>query len=191
MSKITLHSWSGRSFSYKAGDVVHQVENPTAEQMKLLKSLYPGSLQLDSDDDHNIHRVWHDFCNRFMAAPTWGTFNIKGHELLTGVQEWAKQYPNDVRIVRVDDAAHCGSDLIFISHKCRYQFMGTSVVFIPQCTGEQATTFFLYPSHIDDLMLALRWCQREEAMDRSGSPLEARNKELEAQLLATVAQEER
>jgi len=91
--------------------------------------------------------------------------------------------------VRVDDGAHCGSDLMCIMHQCRYQFMGMSVVFIPQCTGEPPTQFFLYPGHLDGLLDMLTRFRTEELRDRSGSPVGARHRELKTQLLASVAKE--
>ncbi|KKM23341.1 hypothetical protein LCGC14_1616120 [marine sediment metagenome] len=190
MKELTLHSSSGRDFGYRVGEAgeVQHVTDPTAEQLELLREYMELSIQLDPDDDHNIHRVWHDFCERFMDY-AWNNFKMRGCEMLDAVREWARQYPDDVVRVRVDDGAHCGSELICIMHKCRYKFMGMSVVLIPQCTGEPPTQFFLYPDHVEGLLDVLTRFRTEELRDRSGSPVRARGRELEAQLLATVAKE--
>lgn len=190
MEELTLHSSSGQEFSYRVGEAVEvqHVTDPTAEQLEILREYMDLSIQLDPDDDHNLHRVWHDFCNRFMG-PNWTYFKHKGGELLGEVREWALRYPADVRMVRCDDGAHCGSTLVCIFHRCRYQFMGMSVVFIPQCTGEPPTQFFLYPSHIEGLEDVLTRFRTEELRDRSGSPVKARCEELKARLLASVAKE--
>ncbi|KKL22567.1 hypothetical protein LCGC14_2434160 [marine sediment metagenome] len=87
MEKLTLHSSSGRDFSYRAGEdgEIHHVTDPTPEQLGLLREYMEVSIQLDPDDDHNIHRVWHDFCTRFMG-PNWGDFKHKGHT-------WHQKFP--------------------------------------------------------------------------------------------------
>lgn len=100
-----------------------------------------------------LHNVWHDFCRKFMCDSRWRwTSNA-----LTGrIDRWALKYPQDVRTVRVDDSYHAGSNLYLIEHKEKDRYMGTTVVFVPQCSGETPITFFLYPSHRAGLLRALQ-----------------------------------
>jgi hypothetical protein len=71
------------------------------------------------------------------------------------VARWAKKYPEDVRIVGVDDSYYSGSDLVLIEHRGKVGYHGTTVIFIAQCSGDPPVRFFLYPSHRDSLMAAL------------------------------------
>lgn len=98
-----------------------------------------------------IHKVWHDFMDRFMLSS--GEFKDVGYDLMLAVEEWAKRYPDDVAIVRCDDAYHTGSDLVLISHKDGRQYWGTTVVFLPQ--NGIPTQFFLYEFHRMQLVAAL------------------------------------
>jgi len=70
------------------------------------------------------------------------------------VTTWAEQYPEDVHIVRCDDAMFASSILVLIDHRSKKEYFGTSVVYIPQCQGEPAN-FFLYPGDRRALLQAL------------------------------------
>lgn len=102
----------------------------------------------------NIHYVWHKFQHAFLQRDEQGNvdpyandWTFHGGANWAGVERFAKRYPNDVWLVRCDDAHHASSDLILVDHKTRDQYMGTTVVYVPQCTGEKPIQFFLYPSH--------------------------------------------
>lgn len=105
----------------------------------------------------NVHLVWHDFLNTFMDKKTWSKWKCIGYKLMRKVEKWAKKWPNDVQIVQCDDNVHASSDLILIKHRALKtgKYFGTSIVFIPQCTGENPIKFFLYPSRHDELIKAL------------------------------------
>jgi hypothetical protein len=83
-----------------------------------------------------------------------------GHELMKRVRKWAEKYPT-VRICGCDDDHFCNSDLVIIPHERKRYYMGATVVFIPQCTGEQPIKFFLYPDHANRLIPALLELQRK------------------------------
>lgn len=100
-----------------------------------------------------VHRVWHDFCSRFCKEDH--DWKMTGHDLMEAVEEWACSHKGHVRVVGCDDDYHASSLLVLIEHKSKDQYMGTTVVFIPQCTGEKPIRFFLYPGHRLDLMTAL------------------------------------
>lgn len=118
--------------------------------------------------DRDVHRVWHDFHKHFLTrADKW---RWSGYDLMKRVERWSKQYPDDVRIVSVDDDAFACSDLVLIEHRAKNQYMGTTAVFIPQCTGELPVRFFLYPQHLFGLVRALR------AIRRAAVPLERRER---------------
>jgi len=102
----------------------------------------------------NVHYVYHNFESKFKNFD--GKWKYIGYDLMVQVAKWAKKFPEDVKIVVCDDSYFAGSDLICIEHRSTHEYMGISVVFIPQCTGEQPTTFFLYPGHRRNFYRTLR-----------------------------------
>lgn len=116
------------------------------------------SLRLRPRREDDVHHVWHDFMRRFMEKD--GGWRYGGYDLMERAGRWAEKFPDDVRIVRCDDASHAGSDLVLIEHRAKNDYMGTTAVFIPQCAGGSPAQFFLYPDHLDDLLRALREIQR-------------------------------
>lgn len=99
-----------------------------------------------------IHAVWHSFRDEFLEkrAGDW-VFNLGGVALMEMVEEWAKDYPDDVHVVAVDDDLFASSLLVLIEHKNDQEYWGTSFVFIPQLIGAPAR-FFMYPMSIKDLL---------------------------------------
>jgi hypothetical protein len=80
-------------------------------------------------------------------------------EAMKWMEKYAKRHP-EIIACRVDDDNHCGSDLYLIPHYCDdgnlgADWMGVTVLYIPQCTGERPIRFFLYPQHHDGLLEAL------------------------------------
>ena len=53
---------------------------------------------------------------------------------------------------RVDDSHFSSSDLIFVV----IPGMGTQVFFVPQCSGDPVTEFFLYPGDMEGLIETLQ-----------------------------------
>jgi hypothetical protein len=106
-----------------------------------------------------VHTVWHDFESRFKDAKS-QRYKMKGYDLITSVSKWAKKWPKDVRLVGIDDSYFCSSDLLLVEHQTVDDYMGTSVVVLPQCTGEEPIEFFLYPGHLKSLLGALTAIQK-------------------------------
>ena len=129
-------------------------EEQRKEKKQLREMLFPKP-------EHNVHRVYHRFCRIFGDGLTI-PWKYKGYEMMKRVQRWAKYYPDDVQILRCDDNHYCGSDLILIKHKSKGsadkppQYHGITVVYIPQCSGEDPVEFFLYPDHQIELEKALK-----------------------------------
>jgi hypothetical protein len=109
----------------------------------------------------NIHKVYHSFCKKFKEnGDPQGMYLSKGYSLMIAVQKWAKNYPNDIKIVGIDDSFHAGSDLVLIEHKTNTDYFGITAVVIPQCSGENPIEFFMYPNHQKDLIKALQACKK-------------------------------
>jgi len=146
-----------------------QRERPTtAAEKKVLK---PDLNIFPKKGVRHIHTIWWEFAKRFMLPDPGGlAFKWSGHELSRKVVKWAAKYPKDVRIISCDDAFHASSQLVLIEHRKRDRYMGTTVCYIPQCTGEQPICFFLYPSHRSGLITALR------EIAKASAPAERRQK---------------
>lgn len=65
-----------------------------------------------------------------------------------------KQF-KDVMMVGVDDDCHASSDLLLVPHENDEEYWGTTVWYVPQCTGEAPIAFFLYEGHARELHTAL------------------------------------
>jgi hypothetical protein len=116
-----------------------------------------------------IHTVFQDFCKRFEVRTKTGETKIgkkkvnlykeswrwKGFKMMEHVEKWAEKWPDDVQITSVDDDHYCGSMVVFIEHKAPDAYHGTTLVYIPQCTGEDPIRFFLYPGHHQGIVKAL------------------------------------
>lgn len=127
---------------------------PTKKDVKEMNSL------LKTTPRTNIHRVWHDFCKKFIIIIKENNkekWRWIGYKLITKIEKWARNYKNDVTIVNCDDNSHAGSIMVMIQHRKQHnaEYMGTSIVFVPQCTGEDPSRIFLYPRHHDNLIKAL------------------------------------
>ena len=113
-----------------------------------------------------IHAVWHEFVKKFkrnekiqsadgqeylMAA---SKYKYCGGELMDKIDEWAKKYPNDVKVLNVDDSYHMGSCIYLIEHQTENEYMGTTCVYVPQM-GDEPAEFFLYPMDRDRMIKEL------------------------------------
>lgn len=122
--------------------------------------------------EDDVHRVSHEFFRRFTDGK--GGWKLIGYELSNAVEKWAKKYPDDVRIASVDDDHFSSSDLVFIEHKARHSYMGTSVVYIPQHSDGKdgiPSSFFMYPGHLDGIMQTLK------SIVKSAAPFKKRERE--------------
>ena len=155
-------AWSGQKIEFYCSGCKERCHRPmTATERKYFNKhdrfrLHPTPKGLpQAKYQPDIHSVWRSFENRFMKLKR-STFVITGYRLMVAVEKWAKKFPHEVQIVRCDDAHFCGSNIVLIEHRTRSQYMGTSAVYIPQCTGESPIQFFLYPSHRKAFIDALK-----------------------------------
>ena len=88
---------------------------------------------------------------------------LVGYELMCEVRKYM-QKNKEIQMVAVDDDHHAGSQLLLIPHERKDYFMGTTVMFIPQCTSTQ-NTFFLYTDALDELIKKLQEIQKRQDLD--------------------------
>jgi hypothetical protein len=115
--------------------------------------------QMHSETRTNtIHKVNWDFAKTFMKRWKPGQkleWKYKAYDLMTRVRKWAKKYPKDVMVCRIDDSYNASSDLVFILHRIGRRLWGTSCYTITQCDGQPPNEWFMYPSHREGIQKAL------------------------------------
>lgn len=89
-----------------------------------------------------IHKLWHDFCSKFGDQNNW---KGSGFAFMQAVDRYAKKHP-DVIVTHCDDSVFCSSSIVLIPHRYKDEYMGTTMVIIPQ-VGGPPTEIFLYPHH--------------------------------------------
>lgn len=90
---------------------------------------------------NDLHGVWWKFQKEVL-------FHDDPEEVIESFED---QYPEWIQTCTVDDAHHCSSTLCFVRHGTGENFMGYSVVHLPQCSGREGAQFFLYPGHLKSL----------------------------------------
>jgi hypothetical protein len=125
-----------------------------------------------------LHIIWRDFEKNFRLKG--GQYRYVGFDLQERVETWAKKYPKDVRICLCDDAQHSSSCLVLIEHRTKTHYMGTTVVFLPQCSGDPPAEFFLYPNRAEQLLEAL------QAIRKAAKPIQEKELADRKKLLRTL-----
>lgn len=146
----------------------------TSKFKKSMKSLITGGL-------HKTHHAFQKLMKRRVVTGTtlFPTFKsnglpgkpkkvylhreewkAKGYKAIQAAEKFVSKTPGTYE-VRCDDDIFAGSSLIVIPHETRKKYMGASVTYIPQCTGENPTTLFLYPHHVNHLMKVLKKLQKK------------------------------
>lgn len=149
----------------KCGYSVELAAKP--EERRFLKAEFDEMLRGSTA----IHKVSHAFDRKFMKAvkvgklikfcgkkiqPKKAVWRWKGYELMKRVEKYVKTHP-EILVAGVDDDYFASSDLVLIPHNDEEtnRYFGTSVLYVPQCTGEDPVRFFLYPDHARNLVDAL------------------------------------
>lgn len=193
------HKWSRSSYSY-TGKPPRPVtiwercklcgerreRKPTPKEVKeIIPQIREGNRHTKA-----IHRLWHAFCAALEKA----------RDKMEAAEKFAKTH-KDVKLVWCDDNVHASSLLVFVPHgdpqaklkldksTCGEPYWGTSVTYIPQCTGEKPITFFLYPGHLRGLLEALTVLQKRQ--DRLNAPWERRIERYRAKWRKEDAQRKR
>ena len=114
-------------------------------------------------ESKGVHALWRRYQRLFKdcessAIPT--PYKYYGYDLMCRISRWAKRYPDDVRVCSIDDSVYAGSMLVFVEHRTKKSYHGTTVIVIPQCTGEQPLEFFMYADHLTGVMKAIKDIRR-------------------------------
>lgn len=141
-----------------------------------------------------LHSAWHDFLKKFKKTETLTILGKRvkqpsrewkyhGIQMMRKAESWAREWPDHVSVVRVDDDYHASSLLLLIQSRMERRVHGTSVVVIPQCTGEPASSFFLYDSHSRSLIETLTSVRRQQ---RAVSRLQEADAKAQAREMAAL-----
>jgi hypothetical protein len=104
----------------------------------------------------DTHDVWWEFQSEFMDGASFNNeWKMVGSDLQDAIMEWAEKYPDMVWVSACDDSWFASSIVVLIQHGTGDNYMGLSVVVVPQLDGQNPFTFFLYPGHAHFLMKGL------------------------------------
>lgn len=141
------HTWKpfshcGRKITFRCSCKETQERDLTQEEQTLWKRTEDLILK-------DLHNIWHIWLRTMINKH--GEYKYLGYDLMQEADKFQKKYPDRVRIANCDDDIFTSSYLVFVSHGTGDNYMGETVVFIPQNDGTP-TTFFLYPSHVDSIL---------------------------------------
>jgi len=88
-----------------------------------------------------------------------GTSKIVGHEAIMRMHNFHNKH-KDMREVSCDDGVFSSSHLFLIPHETKTQYMGLTVIFVPQLAIDEPNHFFLYPQHLNQLIRELLKIQK-------------------------------
>lgn len=131
---------------------------------------------LNPPKEKNVHYVWHNFMKymkrwygSLYTGWIWRKGRLKkgkrkyrqfessqmvGYQAMCRVARYAKD-KDDIFVTRCDDSWHMGSDIVLISHECEDDFMGTTMILVPQ-NKRDINQVFLYPEHVKGLIKVLQ-----------------------------------
>lgn len=138
-----INYYSGRDFNYTDSKRERiTVDEPSEEQLKLLKEIFDVSPVFDTDPDYNVHDLWHRVPN-YEGDP---------YAYMEALEKFASENP-DVQQFGFDDDSFMTSYGFIVPHKSKYEHMGYSVIFTTQVAPPY--TIFLYPGHLESLLRGL------------------------------------
>lgn len=98
--------------------------------------------------DGDVHRTIHDFSAKFIGQNH--EYKWTGWDLIQRVERWAEN-KKDVYTSSCDDEVFSSSMIVYIDHRSKKAYMGTTVIFIPQNSGS-ISQLFLYPGHLNEMI---------------------------------------
>jgi hypothetical protein len=122
------------------------------------KRLWRERIKQENSRSKDLHALYRAFQKAFYQDNQKGRvgWKYKGYELMKRIEEFAKKHPELV-LLSCDDSWYTSSMIVLIPHRIDIdiEYWGTTVVIVPQCTGEPPLEMFLYPGHAVELEKAL------------------------------------
>ena len=161
--KLGVCSWSGHpdgphpfTISFRCKDT-SLVCNERAERLGTREEFEKLHTPIEWDEENNVHTVAHAFDREFHDENT-GAWKLTGYPLMKAIEAFAEKYPEHITITRCDDTWFTGSDIVLIEHRTETQYMGVTLIYVPQNSNGTDSTpseLFLYPGASKALMNAL------------------------------------
>jgi hypothetical protein len=126
-------------------------------------------------DMENVHSIYHLFCDYmkrwyYYLRPKCELKNgkiiygkrkfkdinlskIVGYKAMCRIEKYANKN-KEIKVLSCDDDMFMGSDIVLIPHESKNQFMGVTMLLVPQCETP-SNVVFLYPHHLNDLIAEL------------------------------------
>ena len=171
-----IDSFSEKMFMNESFDSnVHRhyhpfVEDVCEESPVMDATVVDGKLEMIPPPEYDNMQRFHKYVDRFKKETGLKVFYSlvrkkydDNYQEMKRVQNYTEEHPS-IKVVGCDDDYHASSDLVLVPHESDYEWMGLSVQYIPQCTGEKSIRFFLYPSNLDKFIKTLKHyqkCQRK------------------------------
>lgn len=99
-----------------------------------------------------MHAVYNKFRHRFWSGPAW---KYRGYKFMQKARNYVARNPKDIYMCQIDDALNSSSEIVFIAHRSRKVFHGTTVIVIPQNSGPPCE-YFMYPCNVRDVLSVMK-----------------------------------
>jgi len=173
--RLAFHSGSEATYRCRCGAEKERSLTPT-EKKRHKKNFW-------SADDDKIHKLWHGIQRRIgkkfpvlKDQRSFCNWPVRGWDMEQFLEREAKRHPQHVLAAHTDDEMFMNSAIYFIAHGSPLRmkrgslddqppephggWMGATFIYCPQ--GGQPAVGFLYPSHVDSLLAALRKLKKLE-----------------------------
>lgn len=157
IKKVSRHTCKWIRSSYSTNQINEHCQcgdsrsrTPTKVESREIKADFKKMMSTKRAD--SVHYVWHAFAEKFLNKD--GTWKYTGYDFIGKVERWAKYYPNDVIVSYSDDDSYMSSTVLYITHKTKTAYHGTTILPISQ-NGNVPVRTFLYPSHHNQMIDAL------------------------------------
>ena len=163
--------------SSKRSTDVHHLWHPIAKALEPERAGWkcPHCKCIASPERAEMRGCW--ICKRPANEMVWfdGYAGLQGFEAMEWMEKYAKKH-KEILYCHCDDDVFSNSDVWLVPHFCGKKslgrsWMGVTILYIPQCTGERPTNFFLYPGDDQKMSKALAQMIRF----RNTFPKEGRN----------------
>ena len=165
MNNYKIVSYSTKSVTIRNEDTDERIEvELTPEESKLMYEEGFGCYMSDTPE-YNVHRHYHGMYN--IMKEIVNSEEYENQHVMYDYEDAVRIYNDNmnniekdgrppIETVHVDDDWHTSSEVYIIPHCSDWQWMGVTVEYVPQCTGEQPIRFFLYPHALDKMIEALQ-----------------------------------
>lgn len=158
---------SGTEVSFRCRCGERKSRKTTSAEKKLLRADWKKTCKHAGD----LHKIWHKVADLIVykfedkadkkRITRQTQFKMLGYDLMCKLDKLEKKYPS-IRITGCDDSSFMGSSIAFVPHEADGDYMGVTMLVIPQ-NGEEPVEVFLYPNHVHYLIETLKEFKRRKS----------------------------